>query len=282
MQEEGALVEGEADFFLYMSYEFCLFSDSSARNFMIYQRGTVGSFQKWSEQVGDESYASDNLLPYFKKSVNFSPPNGAKRFPNASAEYNLDAFSSTGRPLHVSYANYPQPFSTYMERWLHEIGIPEIQDFNSSQILGAQYCSSTIDPANEIRDSSQTSFLDGGATYTNLKVYTATRADKILFNSAKQVIGVQVDTADLPYILSATKETIICAGGFQSPQLLMVSGIGPASQLEAFDIPVITDRPGVGQNLTDHIFFGPTYPVSVQTFTRLANVSTLPSNYSER
>ena len=129
---------------------------SSARNFMVYQRGSVESYQQWADEVDDQSYTWDALLPYFKKSVGFTPPNTSKRAANASAAYNADAFEASGGPLEVSYANYAGPFSSYMEGALNEIGIAETKDFNSGSLMGAQYCSSTIQPAVQKRESSAT------------------------------------------------------------------------------------------------------------------------------
>ncbi|KAJ0164977.1 Versicolorin B synthase [Colletotrichum tanaceti] len=255
---------------------------SSARNFMIYQRGTKQSYQKWADAVGDDSYTWDALLPHFKKSVKFTPP-GPSRFPNASAEYDLDAFSPSGGPLDVSYANYAQPFSTYLEPSLHEIGIPPARDFNSGDLMGAQYCSDTIQPATQKRESSQTSFLAEAIGRKNLKVYQLSLAKKILFDggdsssssssSVKNATGVVVSSnlGLTTYTLKARKEVILSAGAFQSPQLLMVSGVGPREQLDKFKIPVVAERPGVGRNMEDHVFFGPTWRVRVQTLTRLAN-----------
>lgn len=77
---------------------------------MVYQRPTRGSLQQWADTIGDQSYNFDNFLPYYKKSVKFTPP-GPTRAANASAEYLAAAFSPTGGPLDVSYANYAQPFS---------------------------------------------------------------------------------------------------------------------------------------------------------------------------
>lgn len=73
------------------------------------------------------------------------------------------------------------------------------------------------------------------------------------------------------YTLSATKEVIVTAGVFGSPQLLMVSGIGPAATLQRYGIPVIADRPGVGQNMQDHIYFRPSYRVNASTFSSFSN-----------
>jgi len=211
---------------------------------MIYQRPDKGSLQQWADQIGDQSYTFDNMLPYFKKSVQFTAPS-SKRAPNASAEYNAGAFSPVGGPLQVSYANYAGPFSSYIEGALNEIGIADTQDFNSGSLMGAQYCSSTIRPSTQTRDSSQTSFLNAVSGRKNLKVYTGTTAKKILFDGNKKAIGVTVSTLGFAnFNLNARKEVILSAGTFQSPQLLMVSGIGPAATLQKFGIPVISNLPG--------------------------------------
>lgn len=247
---------------------------SSARNFMIYQRGTKQSYRKWADAVGDESYTWDAFQPHFKRSVSFTPPSNT-RFANASAEFNVEAFSRTGGgPLQVSYANYAQSFSTWMEPALNEIGVPPTQDFNSGSLFGAQYCSSTIRPESQTRDSSQTSFLREAMGRKNLKVYILTLAKKIVFDNNKRATGVVVDSQPFglfTYTLRARKEVILSAGAFQSPQLLMVSGIGPRAELAKFQIPVIAARPGVGQGMQDHVFFGPTWRVKVETLTRVAN-----------
>jgi choline dehydrogenase len=97
-------------------------------------------------------------------------------------------------------------------------------------------------------------------------------AKKILFTKTKAT-GVQVQSNGATTNLQANKEVIVSAGVFQSPQLLMVSGVGPKATLEKLNIPVVADRPGVGQGMQDHVFFGPSYRVNVPTITRLATVS---------
>ncbi|KAH8658209.1 hypothetical protein BX600DRAFT_482625 [Xylariales sp. PMI_506] len=244
---------------------------SSAKNFMIYQRGTVDSYQQWADAVGDQSYTYSNLNKYFQKGVQFTPPNTNKRAANATAKYDPSAFISSGGPLSVSYPNYAQTFSTYLPGALTEIGISEAQDFNSGKLMGHQFCATTINPSNANRASSQTTYLKAASGRSNLKVFTLTKAQKILF-SGKTATGVRVSTAGLPaFTLKARKEVILSAGAFQSPQLLMLSGIGPRATLERFGIPVLVDNPNVGQNMWDHVFAGPSYRVNVETFTRLAN-----------
>lgn len=95
-------------------------------------------------------------------------------------------------------------------------------------------------------------------------------AKSIVFDANKKTTGVKVKTLLLSFTLKATKEVIVSAGAFQSPQLLMVSGVGPSDQLQKLKIPVVADLPGVGQNMQDHIFFGPSYRVQVETLTKVA------------
>ncbi|KXX79350.1 Versicolorin B synthase [Madurella mycetomatis] len=246
---------------------------SSARNFMIYQRGSKQSYQQWADRVGDHSYTWENLQPHFKKSIQFTPPSNT-RFANASAEFDASAFSTQGGPLQVSYANYAQSFSTWLEPALNEIGVPHTDDFNSGTLMGAQYCASTIRPKDQTRDSSQTSFLKDARGRRNLKIYINTLATKIVFDDDKRATGVRVESRPaglIQYTLHARREVILSAGAFQSPQLLMVSGIGPREELGKHSIPIISDRPGVGQTMEDHVFFGPTWRVRLETLTRVAN-----------
>lgn len=226
--------------------------------------------QEWADAVNDDSYTFDNTLPYYKRSAHFTAPNTKLRAPNATTGYNAGAYNSNGGPLQVSYSNYAQPFSSWMKLGMQAIGINEIQDFNTGFLMGGQYCSSTIDPSTELRSSSQASFLTSIKPPT-LTTYSKTLAKKIVFNEQKKATGVQVRGAlGNTFTLSASKEVIISAGAFQSPQLLMVSGVGPADELKEHDINVIADRPGVGQNMWDHPFFAPAYRVQVDTLTKIA------------
>ncbi|PBP24868.1 GMC oxidoreductase [Diplocarpon rosae] len=228
-----------------------------------------------STPAGDVFWAGSNPsdtnpLVDWNFSVKFTPP-GPSRAANASAAYNAAAFSSSGGPLEVSYANFAGPFSSYIEGALNEIGIAEAPDFNSGSLFGAQYCSSTIRPGEQQRESSQSSFLDAAKGRSNLQVFSATSAQKILFDSSKRATGVSVKSNGLTYTIKARKEVILSAGAFQSPQILMLSGIGPATALQQFNIEVLSNLRGVGQNMWDHVFFGPSSRVNLQTFTRLAN-----------
>ncbi|GAB7366878.1 hypothetical protein MBLNU230_g1240t1 [Neophaeotheca triangularis] len=243
---------------------------SSARNYMIYQRPTVASLQRWADDVNDQSYTFENMLPYYKKGMQFTPPDTSRRASNATAEYNPGSFDSSG-PGQVSYANYAQTFSSYMEGGLNAIGMSKRNGFNDGELMGTAYCTSTIDPSTQRRASSQVTYLNAAQSQRrrNLKVFSLTTAKRILFNSDKRATGVRV-AGTRQFTLNARREVILSAGVFQSPQLLMVSGIGPADQLNSLGIDIVHENANVGQNMWDHVFAGPTFQVALETLTRIA------------
>ncbi|KAJ0422667.1 hypothetical protein BJY00DRAFT_322494 [Aspergillus carlsbadensis] len=232
---------------------------------------TRESMAQWAEAVGDDSYTFDNALPFFKRSTKFTPPDTQARLDNATVKYNAGSFDASGGPLEITYPDYAMPFSTWMKLGMDAIGLPESGDFNNGEVNGYQYCASTIRASDQTRSTSASSFLKLDSLDT-LKVFDKTLAKRVLFDGQKNAIGVEVAN-QLGFLsnITATKEVIISAGTFQSPQLLMVSGVGPKDQLEEHGIPLVAGRPGVGQNLWDHPFFAPSYRVNVETFTRLAN-----------
>ena len=226
--------------------------------------------QLWAELVNDTSYLFDNILPFYQKTVHFTSPDTAFRVPNASALYNGNAFDVTGGPLEVSYAHYAMPFSSWMKMGMDAIGMDETTDFNSGSLMGYQYCSSTIRPSDQTRSSSHSAFFDRPAEQLPRVInYPYTLAKNIIFDPSRTAKGVVVRTDDNTYPLFAMREIIISAGVFQTPQLLMVSGIGPAETLAQFGVDIVSDLQGVGQNMWDHVYFGPTYRVKVPTFTGL-------------
>lgn len=233
---------------------------------MIHQIGSSKSYKQWAEHVDDESYVLDEFLPYFKKSMNWTAPS-AMRTPNATTRYNESAFVPEGGPLQISYPDYAQPFSTWLDGPMTEVGIPLTADFHSGVLDGAKFCEITINPTTNLRDSSQTSYLTAAASNPGLTVFTYSLAERIVFNNLTAT-GVFVNGSTI----AAKKEVILSAGTFQSPQILMLSGIGPATQLKEHNITVLLNRPGVGQNMADHIFFGPSYQVNLETFAPTSRV----------
>ena len=164
-------------------------------------------------------------------------------------QYHLSTLGNGQGPLSVTFANYAQAFSSWAQKGLAEIGIRPINGFTSGKLLGSSYSISTIEASTMTRESSETAFLEPALSNPNLYVFQSTLGKKILFNAEKRATGVQVDTEGKVYTLSARKEVVLSAGAFQSPQLLMVSGVGPKETLTKHNIPVVADRPGVGQNM---------------------------------
>lgn len=246
--------------------------ESSALNAMIYQRGTTQSYQLWADRVGDASYTFDNLLPFFQRSAHYTPPNTFLRAANASVPApSSEAYAPFGGPLQVTHTNYAAPFSSWGQLALDELGVPSIRDFSSGNLLGSQYAPLTVVPEYQTRGSSEATYLRSAleTRQYNLKVYTHSLAKRILFDDNKTATGVLVETANVSYTLSATREIVVSAGAFQSPQLLMASGIGPSEVLNHLEIPIVADLPGVGQNMQDHVLFGTVYEVNVDTTARL-------------
>ncbi|ORY67233.1 uncharacterized protein BCR38DRAFT_456055 [Pseudomassariella vexata] len=256
---------------------------SSAINTMSYLRGSKSSYQRLADMVDDQSWAFDNLLKYFKKSCQLAPPNLEKRnSTNATVIYDPAAFDPSGGPLQVSWNNWVDPTLTWIAKAIEEIGLPlSSKGFSSGELVGhGAWIPSTIDPTNAHRSSAESSFLQNAIrNSSNLAIYTHTQATRILFDSSSppKATGVIVNTQGVEYIISAFKEVIISAGTFHSPQLLMVSGIGPKATLDTRVIPLIVDLPGVGQNLSDPIRVSIANSVSTSSGQTLTgNLDTAP------
>ncbi|KAF7557581.1 hypothetical protein G7Z17_g624 [Cylindrodendrum hubeiense] len=236
---------------------------SSQLNFLVYHRPTSGTMDLWAEEVGDDSYRWNEMLPHFQKSATFTAPNDTMRGENVTTEYDAEAFAAAGGPLQVSYANFVPTWATIVEKALSSLGLQSTDGFSSGDLLGYSYTTTTVRPKNAIRSSSA-DFVKAAREekLRKLKVYTQTLTKRILFNRKKKATGVEVSTLGVTYTLKSRKEVIVSGGAFQSPQILMVSGVGPKKHLEEFGIDVVADLPGVGQNLWDHILFGPSFEVS--------------------
>ncbi|KAJ0311602.1 hypothetical protein Brms1b_008192 [Colletotrichum noveboracense] len=212
----------------------------------------------------------DNLLPYFEKSTNFTPPDTTKRRSNASTQYDPDVFSSPGGPVQVGYTNWVSAWATWLEKGMQAIGMERTTGFSSGNLLGYHYSQSTVRSSDQTRSSSAEYIYKAvNENLDKLKVYTQTMAKRIVINQNNTATGVEVKSLGVGYTIHASKEVIVSAGAFQSPQLLMVSGIGPAVTLAENNIPLQVNLPGVGQNMWDHIMFGPAYEVNFDTLNRV-------------
>ncbi|KAK2616174.1 hypothetical protein QQS21_000806 [Conoideocrella luteorostrata] len=242
---------------------------SSAWNFMIHHRGPKGMYNKWAEAVGDDSYKFDNFEKFYKKSTTFTPADSSKRPSDTVSKSDAGDFapSDEGGPIQVSYTNFVSPWSMWLEKGLKAVGLKETDGFDRGNLLGYHYAPSTIRQSDATRSSSaEYVYTAKKQNLKNLKIFTHTQASRIRFDDNKKATGVEVTSAvGSEYLIKAKREVIVSSGAFKSPQLLMLSGIGPEETLRQFDIPVVALSPGVGQNMWDHIFFGPSYAVKVKT-----------------
>ena len=212
---------------------------SSILNAMIYIRGNRRDYDHWAA-MGCTGWGYEDVLPYFLKSENFG--GGADNNHNNTGE------------LHVADLASPHQIGKDFIAAGQANQLPRNDDFNAgSQVgIGPYHVTQFHDKRRGERCSAAAAFLHPFRSRRNLTVLTDAMAEKVLFDG-QRATGLQVNMPKGPKTLSAHKEIILSAGAFQTPQLLMVSGIGSATHLRHHGIEVVVDRPSVGQNLQDHI-----------------------------
>ena len=208
---------------------------SSAINAMVYTRGHRSDYDHWAS-LGNTGWSYDELLPYFKRSEN----NGRIH----------DAFHGNEGPLHVSDLQTHNPFHQIYLNAAREAGFPINDDFNGAEQEGLGIYQVT--QQNGERWSAARGYLHPHmGQRPNLHVQTGVQVTRIVFEG-RRAVGVECIQSGSKRVIQARREVILCAGAFQSPQLLMVSGVGPGAHLQQHGIKVMHDLPGVGQNLQDH------------------------------
>jgi choline dehydrogenase len=208
---------------------------SSAINGLIYIRGQAEDFNHW-RQLGNAGWSFDDVLPYFRKAED--------------NERGADEFHGAGGPLAVSDLRDRHPLAqAYIEAAL-QCGYPRNDDFNRAVQEGAGYYQTTM--RNGVRASTAAGYLKQARHRANLAVVPKALATRILFDG-RRAIGVEYIVGNDRRSARADAEAIVASGAFNSPQLLQLSGLGPASLLASHGIAVIADAPGVGNDLNDHI-----------------------------
>ena len=207
---------------------------SSAINAMMYVRGHRADFDEWAA-AGNPGWSYEEVLPYFIRSEANS--RGASRYHGAEG------------PLPVTDPTNPNPLSRAFVDAAVEAGIPRNDDVNGAEQDGAGLVQVNIRDGR--RCSAADAFLRPIEARANLSVVTGVHALRILFEG-RRATGVRCWRNGREEVARASREVIVCAGAFGSPQLLMLSGIGPARELRRHGLPVVQDLPGVGLNLQDH------------------------------
>lgn len=214
---------------------------SSAVNGMIYIRGHHKDFDDW-EDKGNTGWGYEEVLKYFKKSEHIDD----ERVKNMN---NYKTYHGTEGYLNVGAYNDSAPFGNDILKAQAELGNKILTDMNADTYLGFSHAQGTL--KNGERHSSAAAYLSPAKDRSNLHVVKNAHATRILIEN-KKVTGVEVQIKGTKYIVKSKKEVIISGGSINSPQLLMLSGIGPKEHLKSLDIDVIADLP-VGKNLQDHV-----------------------------
>ena len=214
---------------------------SSAINAMLYVRGQREDYDQWRD-MGCEGWGFDDVLAYFKRSENNQRGNSE--------------LHGTGGPLSVAFQQSPRPISAAWMEAAQQCGLALNDDFNGPSQEGVglhQVTQFWDDQRNGERCSSAAGYLHPiMAQRPNLTVVTGAHATQLLWTD-KRITGVAYRRGQQTLEVHAQAEVLLCAGAFQSPQLLMLSGIGPAEHLQSLGIEVKQDLPGVGANLQDHL-----------------------------
>ena len=208
---------------------------SSSINGLLYIRGQSADFDHW-RQLGNAGWSFEDVLPFFRRAED--------------QERGEDALHGAGGPLAVSDVCEPHPLCEAFIAAAQQAGFPRNDDFNGPAQEGAGYFQLTA--RNGRRCSTAVGYLRQARRRPNLAIVTDAPASRILFEG-RRAVGVEYRHGDSTRTALANREVLIAGGAFNSPQLLQLSGLGPAALLSSLGIPVIADMPGVGVDLQDHL-----------------------------
>src|SRR6202158_4210187 len=208
---------------------------SSSINGLLYVRGQHEDYDRW-RQHGNNGWGYDDVLPYFKKAEH--------------QQRGADDFHGVGGPLPVSDLGHPDPLSAAFIAAAAESGLPLNPDFNGASQEGAGFFQTTTRRGR--RASTAVAYLRPAKSRKNLQVETSALAQRLVFDG-RRATAVEYREARRLQTARARKEILVCAGAYISPQLLQLSGVGPAELLRKHGIDVVLDAPGVGHDLQDHM-----------------------------
>ena len=231
---------------------------SSSINAMIYTRGNRYDYDLWRD-LGNPGWGFAEVLPYFKKAENHE---------TGASEYH-----GAGGPLNVAALRDINPLTRAFVEAGIELGLAQNNDFSGLQQEGVGF--HQVTQRGGQRCSAADAYLKPILSRPNLTISTRTYATRLLVEH-ERVVGVDCIREGVPQRIAAQREVILSCGAIGSPQLLLLSGIGPAADLKALGIPVVQDMPGVGQNLQDHLGIVLTYrctqPVSLVNAEKIGSI----------
>jgi choline dehydrogenase len=214
---------------------------SSSINAMIYIRGARADYDGWRD-AGCTGWGYDDVLPYFRRSEDNT--RGA------------DTYHGAGGPLAVSDPRSPSPLVEDYLQAATATGLVRNPDFNGAEQDGVGVYQ--LNQRKGRRESTATAFLRPALRRRNLEVRTLAQATRVVVEGGRAV-GVEADLGGRREVFRAAREVVLCAGAIGTPQLLLLSGIGPADELRSHGIPVAVDAPLVGKGLQDHLVVAAAY-----------------------
>ena len=207
---------------------------SSSINGMLYVRGNAADYNNWA-QLGCRGWSYDEVLPLFMRSERYGKGD--------------DAFRGRSGPLPVEDYRTVLPLTHRFVEAAQQAGFPFNPDVNGSRQDGVGY--SQMTRRGRFRGSTAQTFLRDARRRPNLRVETRALASRLLMRD-RRCVGVAFRRGGEEHVVRARREVILSGGSINSPQLLQLSGIGPAAHLRAYGLEVVHDLPGVGANLSDH------------------------------
>lgn len=209
---------------------------SSSVNAMVYTRGNRQDYDNWVA-LGNPGWSYAEVLPLFKRAEN-------------SECFGATDYHGTGGPLNVCYLRSPSAINQAFLDACVEQGLPRTDDYNGASQFGC--APAQVTQKDGERCSAAKAYITPHLARPNLTVITQAHTQRILLDG-KRAIGAEYLQGTQTAQVHARREVILSGGAYGSPQLLMLSGIGPAHHLQQHGIPVVHDLPGVGQNLHDHV-----------------------------
>lgn len=222
----------------------------SSVNAMVYIPGIDQDFQTWYD-AGNIEWSVDDVRRCFNKAESLQHMKMLDNLP-------ISEFYGHNGPLVIN--NFNNTFRSYIEDILvsgDEIGFKNVPDLSVANLMGSG--TFTVTAASGVRQSTNTAYLKPIKNRANIKILKNALVTKILINENLTAYGVEVEQYEQKHTFYASKEVILSAGAVNSPQLMMLSGVGPQEHLEANNITCLIDSPMVGQNLQDH----PLLPVTI-------------------
>jgi len=223
---------------------------SSSINAMVYIRGNAWDYDNWAA-LGNQGWGYQDVLPYFIKSEN-------------NQHFSNDPLHGTEGPLAVSELKRPSVFNQYFLAACGEQGVARSNDINGQQQLGCRM--SQVNQIEGKRCSAAKAYLTPNLDRNNLTVLTQAHVERIKIDE-HVAQGVSYLKDGTSHYIAANKEVILSGGAFGSPQILMLSGIGPSDHLQHVGIETVHHLAGVGENLQDHLTVVPIYRTKESTGT---------------